>query len=142
MAKACANHASLLIVSAIPQRRDHVCQLAWETNARLNSRLHHGSFYYVRQIRTHPTKAGCMGFVWEHADSFLRSVDSPFHSFVTTLERWPWCDQCGFSLSLFRNYPGKVALVRPSLQINITLSQYDLRLPHAYIHMEQAEIYN
>ena len=28
--------------------------------------------------------AGCMGFVWEHADSFLHCVASPFHSFVTT----------------------------------------------------------
>ena len=27
-----------------------------------------------------------MGFVWVHADSFLRCVASPFHSFVTTLE--------------------------------------------------------
>ena len=26
-----------------------------------------------------------MGFVWEHADSFLRCVASPFHSFVNTL---------------------------------------------------------
>ena len=25
-----------------------------------------------------------MGFVWEHADSFLHCVASPFHSFVTT----------------------------------------------------------
>ena len=25
-----------------------------------------------------------MGFVWVHADSFLRCVSSPFHSFVTT----------------------------------------------------------
>ena len=24
-----------------------------------------------------------MGFVWEHADSFLHCVASPFHSFVT-----------------------------------------------------------
>ena len=24
------------------------------------------------------------GFVWVHADSFLRCVTSPFHSFVTT----------------------------------------------------------
>ena len=29
--------------------------------------------------------AGCMGFVWGHAASFLRCVASPFHSFVT---RW------------------------------------------------------
>ena len=28
--------------------------------------------------------AGHMGFVWVHADSFLRCVASPFHSFVTT----------------------------------------------------------
>ena len=28
--------------------------------------------------------AGCMGFVWVHADSFLHCVASPFHSFVTT----------------------------------------------------------
>ena len=27
--------------------------------------------------------ADCMGFVWVHADSFLRCVASPFHSFVT-----------------------------------------------------------
>ena len=27
--------------------------------------------------------AGCMGFVWVHADSFLCCVASPFHSFVT-----------------------------------------------------------
>ena len=27
--------------------------------------------------------AGCMGFVWLHADLFLPSVASPFHSFVT-----------------------------------------------------------
>ena len=27
--------------------------------------------------------AGCMGFVWMHADSFLHSVASPFYSFVT-----------------------------------------------------------
>ena len=27
---------------------------------------------------------GCMGFVWEHSDSFLHCVASPFHSFVTT----------------------------------------------------------
>ena len=26
------------------------------------------------------TAAGCMGFVWVHADSFLRCVASPFHS--------------------------------------------------------------
>ena len=26
-----------------------------------------------------------MGFVWVHADSFLRCVASPFHSFVTTI---------------------------------------------------------
>ena len=32
-----------------------------------------------------PWLAGCMGFVWEHADSFLHCVTSPFHSFVTTL---------------------------------------------------------
>ena len=32
-----------------------------------------------------PTKSsGCVGFVWEHADSFLHCVASPFHSFVTT----------------------------------------------------------
>ena len=29
--------------------------------------------------------AGCMGFVWVHADSFLCCVASPFHSFATTL---------------------------------------------------------
>ena len=29
--------------------------------------------------------AGCIGFVWVHADSFLHCVASPFHSFVTTL---------------------------------------------------------
>ena len=28
--------------------------------------------------------AGFMGFVWVHADSFLRWLASPFHSFVTT----------------------------------------------------------
>ena len=28
-----------------------------------------------------------MRFVWVHADSFLRCVASPFHSFVTTTER-------------------------------------------------------
>ena len=28
--------------------------------------------------------AVCVGFVWEHADSFLHCVASPFHSFVTT----------------------------------------------------------
>ena len=28
--------------------------------------------------------AGCMGSVWMHADSFLRCVAPPFHSFVTT----------------------------------------------------------
>ena len=27
-----------------------------------------------------------MEFVWEHADSFLHCVASPFHSFVTTCE--------------------------------------------------------
>ena len=27
----------------------------------------------------------CMGFVWVHAESFLHSLASPFHSFVTTL---------------------------------------------------------
>ena len=26
-----------------------------------------------------------MGFVWVHADSFLHSVASPFHSFVTMM---------------------------------------------------------
>ena len=30
--------------------------------------------------------AGHMGFVWVHADSFLRCVASPFHSFVTTYD--------------------------------------------------------
>ena len=28
--------------------------------------------------------SGCIGFVWVHADSFLHSVASPFHSFVTS----------------------------------------------------------
>ena len=28
--------------------------------------------------------AGCMGFVWVHADLFLHCVASPFHSCVTT----------------------------------------------------------
>ena len=27
-----------------------------------------------------------MGFVWVHVESFLHSVASPFHSFVTTNE--------------------------------------------------------
>ena len=31
------------------------------------------------------TPCGCMGFVWVHAESILRCVASPFHSFVTTL---------------------------------------------------------
>ena len=30
--------------------------------------------------------AGYTGFVWVHADSFLRCVASPFHSFVTTYD--------------------------------------------------------
>ena len=29
--------------------------------------------------------AGCMGFVWVHAESFHHSVASPFHSCVTTM---------------------------------------------------------
>ena len=29
--------------------------------------------------------AGCMGFVWVHVESFLHSVASPFHSFVSSL---------------------------------------------------------
>ena len=36
----------------------------------------------ITNLRT--TFAPCMGFVWEHADSFLHCVASPFHSFVTT----------------------------------------------------------
>ena len=28
-----------------------------------------------------------MGFVWVHAESFLHSVASPFHSFLTTLQK-------------------------------------------------------
>ena len=34
-------------------------------------------------MRTARWLAGCMEFVWVHADSFLRRVASPFHSFVT-----------------------------------------------------------
>ena len=29
--------------------------------------------------------AGCMEFVWVHVESFLHSVASPFHSFVTNI---------------------------------------------------------
>ena len=29
--------------------------------------------------------AGCMEFAWVHADSFLHSMASPCHSFVTTI---------------------------------------------------------
>ena len=29
-----------------------------------------------------------MGFVWVHADSFLRCVASPFHYFVTSPPQW------------------------------------------------------
>ena len=64
--------------------------------------------------------AGCIGFVWVHADSFLRCVSSPFHSFVTTYGRvvmagwlhgisasvFTSCvlvSRCGFTLSWFIN---------------------------------------
>ena len=44
-----------------------------------------------------------MGFVWVHADSFLRCVASPFHSFVTTLDK---CTHYVYwrSPNLFCNY--------------------------------------
>ena len=37
--------------------------------------------------------AGCVGFVWVRADSFLHSVASPYHSFVATLTDSPGNNQ-------------------------------------------------
>ena len=43
----------------------------------------HRHIYHSCACHT-PWLAVCIGFVWVHADSFLQSVASPFHSFVTT----------------------------------------------------------
>ena len=52
---------------------------------------------------------GCMGFVWEHADSFLRCVASPFHSFVTSI-------QCTVPLFLKMHHDGRATRLRRELE--------------------------
>ena len=58
-------------------------------------------------VTVRPTLIGCMGFVWVHADSLLRCVASPFHSFVTTTLIGATYPQAVRTLTTFRG-PDKI----------------------------------
>ena len=68
--------------SAAPQyRTDHSC-IVCNYRSQLHPQTHECTMGITESVSW---LAGCMGFVWVHADSFLHSVTSPFHSFVTTM---------------------------------------------------------
>ena len=74
-----------------------------------------------------------MGFVWVHVESFLHSVASPFHSFVTTSPEANSAAPCASGLcESAGNTPAPAAMPwspRRVMAVFLQLHTYSFRLP-------------